>query len=58
MNQSNIYQYVRRYAEHRMITAQEKALKNIRDGEELAALKGQQREMVFLTIPSYPQDRE
>jgi hypothetical protein len=41
VNQSNIYQYVRRYAEHRMITAQEKALKNIRDGEELAALKGQ-----------------
>jgi hypothetical protein len=38
VNQSNIYQYVRRYAEHRMITAQEKALKNIRDGEQ--KLKG------------------
>jgi hypothetical protein len=41
VNQSNIYQYVRRYAEHRMITAQEKALKNIRDGEQKAAIKGQ-----------------
>ena len=35
MNQANIYQYVRRYAEHRMVTAQEKALKNIRDGKKI-----------------------
>ena len=32
VNQMNIYQYVRRYAEHRMVVAQEKALKNLRDG--------------------------
>ena len=28
----NIYQYVRKYAEYRMITAQEKALKRMREG--------------------------
>ena len=28
----NIYQYVRKYAEYRMITAQEKALKKMREG--------------------------
>ena len=32
MTNMNIYQYVRKYAEYRMITAQEKALKRMREG--------------------------
>ena len=29
MNNVNIYQYVRKYAEYRMVTSQEKALKKV-----------------------------
>ena len=31
VNNINIYQYVRKYAEYRMVTSQEKALKKVRN---------------------------
>jgi hypothetical protein len=49
VNQSNIYQYVRRYAEHRMVTAQEKALKNIRDGKTLLVIPAFRGKVVAFT---------